>query len=511
MASTFTQRQQKIQTKRKQTPRREFVRDIASWKSLNFYKNRWMISRYPESDRITPVSHGKFYGNRDGLLEYGVPVSWKWLFEDFWTLLRSVPLPALIHIWESENSSYADLVASAKYAYLSVTVFNECENVFYSESVKDYCSNIINSMTVWDSCEIVYSSCAVFNSREVFFSRFITDSTKVWFCSNMQGCFECIRCDGIHNKSYCIDNEQLPKAEYMKRKEEILRDKKSYDTLWEWVSTKSENLGSLAVSWNSLILSRDVENGKFTYRLNESRNVFSVWTAKWNARFYDTTDAGSPHGSDFYGVMWWWSSENVYCSVLINGCSQMYYSFYCDDCSYCVGCVGLQNKSYCIFNVQYEKDDWYQKVDELFGQMEEKGELGEFFSGSLCPLYFNDTAAALMEDFTKEEIIEAWYLRRDEPIRVDIPDWVDCIRRDELDTYEWRLSEWTFLSSRDCETIPVYSQWTIDPAVLKKVIQDEAWNIYRIIPMEYKFLKKFGLPLPRTHRQTRLKQHFRVG
>ncbi|MDP2669890.1 MAG: hypothetical protein Q8O99_02570 [bacterium] len=46
---------------------------------------------------------------------------------------------------------------------------------------------------------------------------------------------------------------------------------------------------------------------------------------------------------------------------------------------------------------------------------------------------------------------------------------------------------------------------TIHPDILKKVIRDEQGNYYRIIPMEYKFLKKHGLPLPRVHRLDRLK------
>jgi hypothetical protein len=35
--------------------------------------------------------------------------------------------------------------------------------------------------------------------------------------------------------------------------------------------------------------------------------------------------------------------------------------------------------------------------------------------------------------------------------------------------------------------------------------------VYRIIPMEYQFLKKHGLPLPRQHWLDRLKQNFKIG
>jgi hypothetical protein len=52
---------------------------------------------------------------------------------------------------------------------------------------------------------------------------------------------------------------------------------------------------------------------------------------------------------------------------------------------------------------------------------------------------------------------------------------------------------------------------TIDPSILKKVIRDESWNSYRIIKMEYDFLVKHGLPLPRKHRLERLKSHFAIS
>ena len=44
-------RQQKIQEKRKQTPFREFLMEIASRYPMNLYKHTKLLSIYPESDR----------------------------------------------------------------------------------------------------------------------------------------------------------------------------------------------------------------------------------------------------------------------------------------------------------------------------------------------------------------------------------------------------------------------------------------------------------------------------
>jgi len=45
---------------------------------------------------------------------------------------------------------------------------------------------------------------------------------------------------------------------------------------------------------------------------------------------------------------------------------------------------------------------------------------------------------------------------------------------------------------------------------LKKVIQDEQGNVYKIVKIEYDFLMKYGLPLPRKHWLERMKEYFKV-
>jgi hypothetical protein len=53
------------------------------------------------------------------------------------------------------------------------------------------------------------------------------------------------------------------------------------------------------------------------------------------------------------------------------------------------------------------------------------------------PFYFNDTAAYLIDpSFTKEEVTAAGYLRRDEPIKVDIPAGAEVVKVEDLDKYE---------------------------------------------------------------------------
>jgi hypothetical protein len=45
---------------------------------------------------------------------------------------------------------------------------------------------------------------------------------------------------------------------------------------------------------------------------------------------------------------------------------------------------------------------------------------------------------------------------------------------------------------------------------LKKVIKDEKWNNYRVTKLEYDFLIKYWLPLPRKHWLERMKENFTI-
>ena len=45
----------------------------------------------------------------------------------------------------------------------------------------------------------------------------------------------------------------------------------------------------------------------------------------------------------------------------------------------------------------------------------------------------------------------------------------------------------------------------------KKIIADQQGNYYRIIKMEYDFLAKHGLPLPRKHWLDRMKENFKIS
>lgn len=58
------------------------------------------------------------------------------------------------------------------------------------------------------------------------------------------------------------------------------------------------------------------------------------------------------------------SYKLIYASNCRN-CSESYFLSNCNDCSFCWNCDGLDNKKYCIDNIQYEKEEYNQKIEEF--------------------------------------------------------------------------------------------------------------------------------------------------
>lgn len=46
-------------------------------------------------------------------------------------------------------------------------------------------------------------------------------------------------------------------------------------------------------------------------------------------------------------------------------CTDCSFCYYCIGCTDCFGCAGLLRKSYCIFNRQYTKDEYFEEVERL--------------------------------------------------------------------------------------------------------------------------------------------------
>lgn len=473
----------KLKNSRKNTNFDDFVMEIWSWQIFTLYKIDWKVSRYPDIARKSKL------------------VDWNLLFEVNWTIdsknyyvdnkkdffdlmlenLKKSYLPYLWIYWDKENSEFADMIWYVKNIYLSLGCIN-AENVLYTHQVWDW-KNILNTVYAHNNSENIYSCILVNQSFNVFYSKNISNCSYIYFSVNLKWCQECILCEDLENQAYCIKNKKYDKNEYLKLKNEILSKKDNFNEYHENILKKDIDKYNVNCSnfWNWF----------YNNHINEWNNV--IWWTNLE-RAYDCywwLDA-----QDIYWCLNVWLCNNLYfCINSWLGSSFLYYCIFCINCSFCVWCIWLKNKSYCIFNVQYEKNEWYQKVNEIFNKMESDWNFWKFLPWKLSPFYFNDSLAYLMNDNIDKKIVTGlWFMRRDEKISIDIPNSSNVIQYNELYKYQWFDKDW---------------YWKIDKDILNKIIIDENWDIYKIISMEYDFLTKFALPLPRKHWLQRIKDWFK--
>ncbi len=472
-----------IKEKRMHTPFRDFVKEITSWTVLNLYKHKWKICRYPDSWRVKNLDTKESQNASNYFLDYDFS---KWFFENFKDLFEKTPLQYMLDFWNNENSDFADAAFWVKNAYLTFVAWFWIENVAYSAFCYLNSSNIYNSFLIQANCNNIYFWAWIINSFNVFYSKYVNDSSNIWFSTNLIWCQECIFCNWLQNGKYFFQNKQYEKEEYLEIKKQLLGKKEEFLNNYKFIS-KNEPINYLSenVNWKYNIKCHNVENWYWINNTSNSRNVIITW---WDGiyNFYDSFDAWL-NSSDFYWVNWAWSgAKNIYLSTQIDQSSNIYYSYFLKNCSFCIWCIWLKNKSYCIFNKQYSKEEWYELADKIFAQMDSDWILWEFFPWSLNPFYFNDTMAYLIDDtFTKEEVEKEGYLWRNEEIKVDLSEWVEVVNVKDLDIVNF------------------------DESILKKVIVDNNWNYYKIIKMEYDFLKKHNLPLPEIHWLDRIKLWFK--
>jgi hypothetical protein len=297
---TLASRQQKIQEKRKQTSFRNFVMEMASWVSLNFYKNYGRISRYPMTDRIGALSESEqFYQQANHIT--GIDSTGNF-WKDYQQLFHITTLPLLLG-GNTENAQYAENVRFVKNVYLGFSVVLDCENVLYSLHVKEHCRNVFNSIMVWDTCEVVYASRSILHSAFIFYSQYIYNCSNLRYCSNMIGCHECLFCEGLENTSYNIENVQYDKETYFAKKSQILREKGTH-TLPNLKGQPLQITSKECINTTFAVNSSHIENGRNVYNVQGGKNLYDVGSSEGNQEVYDSIIAGSPNGNHFYATLY---------------------------------------------------------------------------------------------------------------------------------------------------------------------------------------------------------------
>ncbi len=434
-------------------------------------------------------------------------------FSQFDDLLKAVPKRALVKWNWSENCDYVNGVWWSKNCYLIFECSND-EDCYYSKNLnfsKDCvdCNSTNNS--IW-----CYELVDCNNCYNCYFSQNSADCKTSSYLYNCKNCENCFCCVNLENTSYCIFNKKYEKEEYYKllkntNTSEILSNFSQFKLIFPHLNCiiiNSEN-----AIWDIIYNSKNIYQ---SYEISDSSDVrYSSIVYWWSNDSFDT----------YVSINW---SQKVFESCVIN--KHCFWVFYCSDCwneckniFYCTECKNIQNcfwchglcdKSYCILNKQYLKEEYEKLVPRIISHMmtppqspsiegearNEQGEWWEFFPASISPFGYNETVA------------QEYYPLENSELSV-ISQEIDTFKVWKLKTGNWKLkinwSDYEAPFPKVDKIIPASKLPSniaeIPDDILNWAIEDEERKtmglnpLFRIIPQELEFYRKHNLPIPKKH------------
>ncbi len=450
------------------------------------------ISTYPPDSPYTVYSQPHWWSDSWEATDYASEYTpWKSIIEQIHDIQLRVPMPALDNSYKSlENSDYINGNGKSKDCYLisngnnnekclySWFIFS-CLNCIDSNYITD-CENCSRSQHLW-KCYGIHSSWDTSESRE---GRYLVSC--IWCQYILGGVW-------LRNQKYHILNNPCTQEEYKWTLQKIQSDpifRKDFEQrvvrliqeVWleENILTGSENsTGDFCYdSRNAYACSNVSDSENVLYITDSYDTVDSMHISMWgnNTRLsYDCIDCGFNVSHLYWCVACWeWSIYN-------------FYSYKCNACSYIFGCSWLRNKSYCIFNKQYTKEEWEKTVREILSQMISEWTWGEFLDPKYSFYAYNESHAIDQMNISRNEALKLgfrWSDREEVP-----PEGITKIIPGD------RLPD-------DIRDIP-------DDILNWAIKCPKTGKLFQIQPLELDLHRRFSTPIPRIHPIERIKM--RIG
>ncbi len=429
------------------------------------------------SDDFDPFNYG---------IEYKSTIS---PLEALFNLRKTFPMPSFLNRDPSSiNSPYSNGGKDSKNAYYVMGCYSS-EDVWYSNLVNKS-REVMDGRNIQTSTRVYHSAYAdnIYNSSFIYFSKDCLDSMFLFDCRNCVLCFNCVN---LRNAKYCINNKQVSKEEYEAFMNSIYplsrQSLNQYiENFWAFVKSMplhaSRNVNTENVLGVALLNSRnlyDVTDSKEAEHMRHSDGCLShkdsmdVLVSGGNSQMlYTTSNVGS-------------QSSNVKFSVSSLVCSDSEFIFNSKNLNNCFMCFGLRDKSYCILNQPYSKDEYYKLVDEIKCKMMEVGEYGDGPDMKFSAQAYNTSLGQIAFPLSEFEIISIGGYVAKEP---------------EID-----LSDLPVISK---ENIPELIKDVKDDILQSVFICKISGRPFRITASELAFYRNMNLPLPDIHPVVRMKSHF---
>lgn len=425
------------------------------------------------SDQWDPKSYGRDYDFS------------KSFFEQFYELLKTVPLPSLYTAHSTMmDSNYCNAASYLKNCYLCFRMTGG-EDSAYLNIITDGKSSF-DCTSLYHS-ELCYDSVLVNKSYGVFYSINCDSCQNVWFSRDLSGCSNCIGCINLRSKQYCIFNEQYTKEEYNKKFAEF--DFGTLSTVRDFHEkaeefTLSQPRKNFSGRKNENVISEYIYNSKNvrdSYLFNNGEDLRFCQLLKDGpvAKCYDYTFFGDKGGEWIYECTWTGLGANNNKFGSWNyGAHDIEYCFGCHNSGNLFGCVGIRKGEYCILNKQYSKEEYLSLVGKIKKQMQEipyidalgkKYFYGEMLPPEMSPWTYNESAAYEWFPINKEGALKQGFTWRD----LDLREYVDATAK-----------------------IPEHIKDVSDEFTKEILKCQTCGKNYKIIKMELDFYKKMNIPIP---------------
>jgi hypothetical protein len=456
-----------------------------------------IFSEVPPGDPHKIYEHDYWWSDQWDPLDYGRDYDFnRPFFTQFNELFLEVPWYSR-NFLELKNSDYCAEASYTKNSYL-------CFDIDYIEDS----AYLVNCGRVKDSfdllstffSELCYESTMVIKSYQTFYSYNCEDCRSVWLSRDCVGCSDCFGCVNLKSKKYHIFNEPYSKEDYFKALEAL--NLGSYASLqaqipkardfWQKFPVKYlSGLRNLASSGDYL---NDTKNAQKSFMISNTENSKFIQLVFYKcADSYDYTVWGDGASQMYECLCCGQQVDSLkFCYDCWPSCRNLEYCISCRSSSNLFGCVGLRNKEYCIFNKQYSKDEYFALRARIVEQMKAMPYVdgqgnayryGEFFPSEFSHLAYNQSLAQDLFPLSKDEAEKNGHR------------WQDPDRRE----YE---------TTTTAGALPDHIN-DVPDAITKEIIQcATCGRAYRIIEPELIFLKRMGIPLPRTCVDCRLQKRF---
>ncbi|EKD33012.1 MAG: hypothetical protein ACD_76C00105G0015 [uncultured bacterium] len=329
------------------------------------------------------------------------------------------------------------------------------KNVLFStvSSEAEQSSELYQSKFVTDSFNIVHS-------RNIHNCKYLRESSDCINCSFLFDSHNCENCFGgtnLRNRKFIFFNKQLSEQEYNEQIKNINLSCRSEfekqlndfaklmktDTIWP----ENFNENTIESSGEYLKGSINCKSCYFAEKLRDSDDCTFMFHIPSESCY---CVHGSVGVTNCYYSITLKSSANVLFSNIVVDSQNLEYCFSCYSCNNCFGCVGLNHKSFCIFNKQYSEDEYWKKLDEIKCKMLEENDYGNYVPAKWSTGYIPESPVGtfMLGDMKIIKQIGSNIFNPNEnnatgieldlaKEAVNISDIPDCIEKIDIDINEW--------------------------------------------------------------------------